>query len=312
MSQYIPGAELVKDYISTSRSTKTHKRVIFVGTRGSSKTTSLGCLALTCDLKSLADKNFTAYIDERSSGIRQVPSQLCQGRFPEPTPPGMIYEADIIMSWKTFLGKKTVILPFAETAGEDMEKLIGPYHQSIYHQQPNFQRAQNLVKYICDSNGYVLVMPVPRARMWKDKGLEEEPTSLVNDPDVNLARILQSIYRYKRKSRSSKIEGIAVLLTKYDMVNVHAKARGMDFYTPDGLRLFLHTFFRQTSGLLKAYGLEKVRFFPVHVQVETVDKGDGNVEFTNNIMTNPERNLPIYSEQSYLDLIDWIRETFAK
>lgn len=305
---------LYMDYIKEklpSRSSKQHKRVIFVGTRASGKTTHLGCLALACDLKSLRDKNFSAYIDERTSGIRQVPSMLCQGRFPEPTPPGMWYEADIVMTWKTTFGEKTVVLPFAETAGEDMEKLIGPYHQSIYHQQPNYRQSQQLVDYICNANGYVLVMPVPRARMWKDKGVEEEPTSLVNDPDVNLARILQTIYRYKRESRSPKIEGIAVLMTKYDMIDVHVKARGMDFYNPEGMRLFLHTYFRQTSGLLKAYGLDKVKFFPVHVQVKRVEKKDGSVEFTNEILTDPSRNLPEFSEQSYYDVIDWIHGTFA-
>jgi len=307
MSNIIP--QIVKDAFTGS--TKAHKRVIFVGTRGSAKTTALGCLSLTCDLKSLSDKNFVAYIEEKSSGIRQVPSELCQGRFPEPTPPGMIYEADIVMTWGATWGKKTVILPFAETAGEDMEKLIGPYHQSIYHQQPNFRRADQLVKYICDSNGYVLVVPVSRALMFDGKGIEAEPTSLVVDPDVNLARILQTIYRYKRESRSPQIEGIAVLLTKYDMIDVFAKARGMNFYDAEGMRLFLHTYFRQTSSLLKAYGLEKVQFFPVHVQVERVEKPDGSVKFTNNILTDRQRNLPVYSEQSYLQLIQWIRETFA-
>jgi hypothetical protein len=291
---------------------KIHKRIIFVGTRGSAKTTALGCLSLTCDLKSLSDKNFVAFIDEKTSGgIRQVPSDLCQGKFPPATIAGNIYEADMVMSWQGVFGKKTVILPFAETAGEDMEKLIGPYHKDLYRRQATFQEAKGLTDYICNSHGYVLVAPVSRALMFDGKGIEKEPDSLLPDPDVNLARILASIYRYKRESRSPKIEGIAVLLTKYDMIDVFVKARGMDFYHEDGMRRFLHTYFRQTSSLLKYYGLEKVRFFPVHVQVERIEKKDGSVQFTNNILTDPHRNLPLYSEQSYLNLIDWIKETFA-
>jgi len=313
MSQYIPGGELVRDYIRTSRTTKAHKRVVVIGTRGSSKTTSLGCLSLTCDLKTLSDKNFTAYIDEQTSGILQVPSDLCQGKFPIATPPGFYYEADMVMTWKTMFGKKTVVLPFCETAGEDMEKLIGPYSKNIYHQSPNYHEAKALTNYICDSNGFILAVPVSRALMFAGKGLESDETdTLLVDPDVNIRRILASVIRFKRESRSPKIEGIAVLLTKYDMIDVYAKARGMHLYDERGVTEFLHTYFRQTSALLKSAWLEKVKFFPVHVQVEKIDKGSGKVEFTNKILTDSQRNLPIYSEQSYLDLIDWIRETFAK
>lgn len=307
MSQLVP--QILKDAFSGS--TKHHKHVTVVGTRGSSKTTALGCLSLTCDLKSLNDNNFSAFIDEKTSGILQVPSDLCQGKFPDATPPGWLYEADMIMSWKTPFGKKTVVLPFCETAGEDMEKLIGPHTQSVYQRQPNYREAKQLTDYICQSNGFILAVPVSRARMFDGNAIEEEPDSLLKDPDVNIRRILAAIYRYKRMSKTKDIEGIAVLLTKYDMIDVHCKSRGMNLYDHDGATRFLHTYFRQTSSLLKHYGLEKVKFIPVHVQVQKNEKRDGTVEFTNQILTDPVRNLPLYSEQSYLELIDWIKDTFA-
>src|SRR5271157_483005 len=235
------------------------KRVIFVGTRGSSKTTTLGLIALTCDILSTQEPGFTHFIDERTSGICQVPSDLCQGMFPEPTPPSLIYEADLFLSWKTTLTEKTLMLPFCETAGEDIQNLIGPYQKSVYKQSVDYQQADNLNRYICDSNGYVLVVPVSRAHIEGVPQMDEEPQALLQDPDVNLHRILSAIYRYKMKSRSPKIEGIAVVLTKYDMVDAYLKNKGMDLYNPQGAKAFLDTYFRQTMGSLKHYGIEKVK-----------------------------------------------------
>jgi hypothetical protein len=108
------------------------KRVVFVGTRGSGKTTALGCIALTCDLLSQRDGKFSHFIHERTSGIRQIPSDLCMGRFPEPTPPGLIYEADIHLRWRYPFGERNVTLPFCETAGEDIKNLIGKYTTNVY------------------------------------------------------------------------------------------------------------------------------------------------------------------------------------
>jgi hypothetical protein len=297
-----------------------HKRIVFMGTRGSSKTTALGCLALACDIKSASDKHFKHLIDEKTSGMRQVPSDLCAGYFPEPTPPGLIYEADVYLTHESILGEKTVCLPFCETAGEDTEKIIGPYQQSQYHQSMNWQDASNLVKYICDSNGYVLVAPVNRPNIpdIPRELLESEPETLRWDPDVNLARILSSIFRYKMQTRSPEIEGIAVLLTKYDTIMEYLKKKGMSLYDPMGATAFLQTYFRQTSGVLKHYGMEKVKFFPVHVEVEKVRRADGSVYYAQwpgnrgyKIALDYNRNLPLFSEQTFLALIDWIMETFS-
>lgn len=309
-------------------SSKHHKRVTIVGVRASSKTTALGCLSLTCDIKSLQDPNFVAYIDEKTSGILRVPSDLCQGYFPPPTEVGSLYEADLIMKWKTTFGEKTVVLPVCETAGEDMEKIIGPFAQKVYMKNPQFSPDLNLYKQIGDSNGYILVIPVNRALMFQGKGMEDEPSNLAPDPDVNLRRILAAIFRYKRRIRSSaKIEGIAVLLTKYDWVDTFAKNTGMNLNDPAGARQFMHTYFRQTSTALKYYGMNKVRFFPVFVQAKTEQLPDGSTRFVKHedetrgfrieladehpeIFPN-QMNLPVYSQQSYFELIDWIKETFA-
>jgi hypothetical protein len=310
--------EALKNALPKSSKTSL-KRVVLVGTRASSKTTALGMLNLECDIMSGQDKNFVHFIDEKTSGIRQVPSDLCAGHFPQATPPGMIYEADLYLTWKSALSERSVCVPFCETAGEDMHSLIGPYSTNVYQQNVEYQAAENLNKYICDSNGYILVVPVSRARLPGVEQMDNEPSDLLSDPDVNIARILQAIYRYKKKSRSPNIEGIAVLLTKYDVIDAHIKSRGMDLYSAQGASLFMQTYFRQTSGLLKYYGLNKVRFFPFHVQVERIkNPTTGKLEFvkwpdgTYKIAVDYERNLPIFSEKSAYDVITWIRDVFAK
>jgi len=309
--------EMVKDAFSGS--SKYNKRLMVIGTRGSSKTTMLGYLSLLCDLLSAQDQNFTHFLDEKVGGMRKVPSELCQGYFPEATPPGLIYEADEVMTWKGPWGKKTVTLAFAETAGEDIESLIGPYRKSMYQQAPTYQNAATLNRYICDSHGYILTVPVSRAQLRLPQMVDNEPDSLLPDPDVNIARILSRIFAHKQKTKSPPIEGIAVLLTKYDMVEAWLVEKGMDLYNPEKARLFLTTYFRQTSSLLKHYGLEKVKFFPMFIQVEKTILPDGSVQFNKwsgdkgyKIIVDQESNLPSGSMKSGFELIAWIKETFGK
>jgi len=311
--------EMVKDAISGS--SKFDKRLITVGIRGSSKTTFLGCLHLACDLLSIQDKNFTHFIDEKVGGMRKVASQLCRGYFPEATPPGLIYEADEVMTWHTSLGKKTVRLAFAETAGEDIETLIGPYRKSMYYKVPGYRSAEILNRYICDSNGYVLTIPVSQI-----PGLPQiidEPPDDLEDPDLNAARILSRIFAHKKKTHSPRIDGIAVLWTKSDMVEAWLRAKGMDLHNAETARNFLTTYFRQTASVLKDFALEhgwdKIKFFPMFVQVEKTVLPDGSVQFNKwpnqkgyKIILDEENNLPSFAMKSSFDFISWVKETFAK
>jgi hypothetical protein len=304
-----------------TRQSTAFKRVVFAGTKRSAKTTALGCLSLACDLKSLRDKNFRHYIDERTSGICQVPSDLCSGHFPEETPAGLLYEADLYLTFKKFGSEKTVILPFMETAGEDIENLAGPYTDSIYRKTQKWEDADVLNKTICDANGYVLVIPVNQANIpyVPPEFLDRDLVNSRNDPDLSARRVLNAIYRHKREDvQSPKIDGIAVLLTKYDAIADWTKSKGMDLTTQDGAQRFLSTYFRQTMGMLKYYGIEKVKFFPMWVTVEKEKQTDGRMAFgkhpdgTLRIALDYQRNLPMFAEQSNYSLIDWIEEVFAK
>lgn len=290
-----------------------------MGTLGSSKTTALGCLSLTADVLSAEVGNFKHFINEKSSGICQVPADLCIGKFPEPTPSGSVYEADIYMTRAGTFGDKTICIPVGETSGEDIENLIGPYKKKVYEQAPTWTQAEGMANTVVNSNGFIVILPVNRATIPGLPLMEEEPSSLYGNPDVNLKRILTAIFSYKMNNKSAPpIDGIAVLLAKYDTISDHLTKGGMDLYNDIGAKKFLTTYFRQTSGALKWFGLEKVKFFPVHVNVKKFKDDKGKVGFVKrrdgkgyDIELDYNRNLPKYSEQSYKKLIYWLFDTFG-
>lgn len=294
---------------------KYEKNIAILGSRGASKTTILGLLGLTCEIESIDNKKFTYDIHEYTVGIRQIMSELCQGIFPPATPSGKIYEADILMSWANgWSGKKSVKMPLIETAGEDVEYLIGPYRQDMYHQMPNYQQAENLNKMIAQSNALILTVAVSRVPHIYPQVVDCEPKTLLADPDVNLVRILDGVHTYRERARSKPLEGIAVLLTKYDMVRHWLESQGMNLFTPEGQHLFLNTYLRQTMGKLKKYGYGKVKFFPIYVEVAKEVLPDGKLRFLRRadngfvINTNPKYNLPVYTRASFHELIHWIKE----
>lgn len=299
------------------------KRVIFVGAKRSGKTTALGCMSLACDLLSLEDPSFSHYIEEKSSGICKVPSDLCRGLFPEETPSGLIYEAIIHIRDRRALKERNVAVPCAETAGEDMESLTGPYTDSVYRQNPTWQTADILNRYICDSNAYLVSLPVSEANVpWvpeEFRDIQDEPVNdegMFVDPDLTLKRILSAIFSYKDRNKGStpRIEAIGILLTKADKILHFIKGHGMDLGTPQGQQRFLSLYFRQTAGVLKYFGLDKVRFFPVFVEVEKTRTPENKVVIHKvngkpRIAMDQENNLPYFSKEVYKEVIRWILKT---
>lgn len=298
--------------------TQSEKRVSVIGTMGSGKTTALGLMCLTCETLSAYQPNFKSRIKEHTSGIRQAPSDLRRGHFPPKTLPGAAYEADLVLKQEGRFGTRIVRLPFCETAGEDIQKWISRFSGGMYSQRHDYRVLSELYKYVLSSNGFILVCPTSRALMYTDStGMEKEPDDLPVDPDVNLVRILEAMYDYKDQTKMTPIEGMAVLLTKYDMVREDTQHLGMDLSTVAGMQQFMNSFFPQTSQALKYYGMDKVRFFPSFVQVQR-DQNDPRrfvkwPDGSDKILMNMHRpRMPQYSEQSYMDLINWLIETFAE
>lgn len=296
------------------RTQQSEKRVSVIGTVESGKTTALGLICLTCQTLSAQNIAFKSRIRERTSGIKQAPSDLRRGHFPPKTTPGSYYEADLLLKKEGHFGDRTVTLPFCETAGEDIQKWINSFSQSMYVQRPKHHVVDELYKYVLNSEGFILVCPTSRALMHTgSQPLEAVPTGTSNDPDVNLSRIVDAIYDYKQQA-NMKIEGIAVLTTKQDIIQPYAQSMGVDLTNPQGMQKFMTSFFPDTSQSLKWYGLDKIMFFPSWVQVERQQDGspvkwqDGSEKILMNIR---RPRMPQYSEQSYMNLVNWLVDTFA-
>lgn len=307
--------KMVTDTVGKLGVSSDTKNVITIGIRGSGKTSTLGCIELACDLKSQRQPNFSHFMRERTSGIRQVPCDLAIGKFPAPTPPGIIYEADEIMRWKYPFGERKVIMSFCETAGEDIQNVAGKFTDSVYEQNANWQDVDTLNKYICNANGYLMMLPVSLTPIPGMPKIDTPPEGLHANPDLACARILSAIYAFKQDSGAPPIEGIGIIWTKYDLVKEYCVANGMNLYTPEGSKKFMETYFRQSLAVLKYYGLDKVKFFPFHIQVKRKKNADGSSEVLkgdNAIAVDMKRNLPLFAEDSCYNIIDWIGETFAR
>jgi hypothetical protein len=282
---------------------------------------------LACAIKThQPNSTFSYYIEEKTSGISQVASDLCQGHFPEETPSGLIYEAILHMRDRASFSERNIAMPFCETAGEDMESLTGPYQESVYLQKPDWQSADVLNKYICDSHGYIVTLPVSETNIpWvpeEFKDTKDEPQDAYGhfvDPDLTLKRILSAVFAYKERNKSTSppIEGIAILLTKVDKILRFVKGHSMNLNTPQGQTEFLTNYFRQSTAALKYFGLNKVKFFPVFVEVEKIKSPEGKVTINKDangkpkILLDREHNLPSFSKTVYLELIQWVLDTFG-
>ncbi len=106
-----------------------------------------------------------------------------------------------------------------------------------------------------------------------------------------------------------------MIITKWDMIAPYAKNWGMDLYdtTGAGLEKFMQVCFRGTSMALKAYGLDNVRFFPSHFQVQRDQQGN-LVKWSDKdgykIEVIQEKRVPKFSESSFVAAIDFLK-TFA-
>jgi len=302
------------------------RRASVFGMVESGKTTILGLLEIICiDYANQMNKpgsknNFHFLVQERSSGIRQVSSELRKGMFPEKTPPNVVFEADFLMRFGRTFGEQYLRLPFCETAGETFTKMLERFGKGQYEINPNMQDAELIHDYILDTDAIILIAPVTRPL-----GLEPEVGAHLNLPDVNLSRLLAGIYGYKMEDQQKnpmgyrKIQGIGVFLTKTDGAKKHLAASHINLESKEGVHYFMSKYFPETYAVLGWYGLENVRFWPTGLEIEREENDLGQIEAkihpTNpargfKIAVDHARNMPKgeYEKPMY-EFIDWLKET---
>ncbi|RKX93583.1 MAG: hypothetical protein DRP84_08220 [Spirochaetes bacterium] len=286
-------------------------RVAVIGTRASGKTTALGLLNLAAIDLAEKDENFTIRIIEKTMGIRSVPALLMKGKFPPSTIEGDVFEAVLELTWKGIIRSHTIKLPFADTSGETLQTMIDSFRKGMYDLKEfsDLEGAKEIHDFILQSNGFIIVTPVTKAI-----GLESSEI-IDDDPDVNVARFVDAIVNFKRDNPDSPpIKGIALMFTKYDLVQHALKVWGMGLESEIGLKKFMHAYYPQTYTILENFGLEKVKFLESWIEVEVDEEGnpicdeDGRYK----VSINKRKRRPIYSEKSYISLIEWLKEVFAE
>jgi len=294
----------------------------------SGKTTILGLLEIICvDYANKMNKpgsknNFHFLVQERSSGIRQVSTELRQGMFPERTPPNIVFEADFLMRFGKTFGEQQLRLPFCETAGETFTAMLERFGKGQYEINPDMEDADLITRYILNTDAIILIAPVTRPL-----GLEKEVRAQLNLPDVNLSRLLAGIYGYKMEDQRMNpggyrpIRGIGVFLTKVDGAKTHLAASHIDLQTKEGVHYFMSKYFPETYAVLGWYGLENVRFWPTGLEIETEENEFGQKQGKLH-PANPARGFKIavdYSggtvkprgtyEKPMYEFIEWLKGT---
>ena len=288
-------------------------RFSFLGTVGSGKTTVAGGIVLTAQTLSSLLPEFKCRILEGSSGVRVAASNLRDGRFPPKTPANLPApaEAGLLLYWGGLLREKKVQIPVCDVSGEQVQQAIQKHGTQMYPTAEAYSQLSQLQRYVYDADGFIIALPSSRALIFADGArLEKEPTGIANDPDVNLPRILDSVFEYKERSGGKKIKGIAVVITKWDLMQPFAQKMNMDIQSAEGLQNFMTAAFPDTMMSLKAYGLDNVRFFPSYFKVKRDSKG--NVEKWSDGTDRIEKHesilrMPKYPEKSYVNLFEYLK-----
>lgn len=304
------------------------RRASMFGMVESGKTTILGLLHIICAMYANRENEpgkkprFHSMVEERSSNIRVIAGELRKGMFPEKTPGDHVFEADFLMRFNRPFGEEYIRLPCCETAGETFTKMLEKFGEGQYDIDPNMRDAHLIVDYILHTDAIILIAPVTRG-----VGTEAEIGAAVQLPDVNLSRLLEGIYKYKMKDKvvnpatHRPIRGIAVFLTKYDVLRDHLEAKHMNLHTDMGVHAFMSKHFPDTYQVLGWYGLENVKFWPTGLEIvskvnEVTGEREGVLHPLNpkrgyQIVVDRARNMPkgdFYEEQMF-EFIEWLRTT---
>lgn len=322
------GRQRQRDYFRRPDTSHYHYKTQFamLGTIGSGKSAVAAGIVLSAQTKSSDEPGFTCRVLEGNSKIDNDVSRLRQGRFPEKTPAHMPvpYESGLLITYAGFLNrKKQVQIPLGDIAGEDVIRVVPRVHALNPLETSSYNANVALLQHVRDAQGYICVLPASRVLLFPENVQLEsvvpkhsaEHLGLVADPDVNLKRILSAIFTHKEVSHGKKIKGIAVVVTKWDLLAPYAENLGVDIYEPTGvgLRNFMDVAFPATSMELKAWGLHNIEFFPSYFKVKRDDQGTP-VKWPNGgdrievVRKRPDRptRIPNYSETSYMRMFDWL------
>lgn len=283
--------------------------------KGAGKSTFIGLFHIVCTDVSLEDPNFTYTSRERTLGIRKAAADLCAGKFPDSTPTKISFKCDVRLKWHGWLHDKIVNLSIIDSSGEECSKVIQDYNQGVFGVRDfNYiGKFTDLHEKLFASKALALVMPATKVTVMGRliegdiKSIEDEQL-LLEIPDLNLAHLLEAVFEYKETNRDlPSIERIVVLLSKYDQIR-DLLGPEMSLETESGLHNFLFNNYKETYNILKSFGLNKVDFIPIWVDLAYRDgRPIPHPEGGDTILVDKKTLRPSFSRQAILRFINVLK-----
>lgn len=325
-------------------------RIAVIGTARSGKTSAIGLLYLTALDKGIKDiDGFVVGTEEKTFNIREIAAGYYTGeygRFPPPTPVSMTdpFESVLTFNWRDKLKvkigerkvktglftskkedvygykniEKKIKLPVIETSGEVLGKLIEATKiydlNKIKAKDKRFQ--EEVLVNVLRCNGFLITVATDRIVSGVEKDDEGNIIEgITKFTDVNVAKFINQIKVFKDEidKNAPRIEGIGIIFTKYDEYKYRLMNIGMDLSQKDGQKKFMEIYLPGTYAEIGNIGIDKVEFFPSYIEVERDEEGkpilheDGS---SYKIKINKSNRRPIYSKDSYDNLLEWIKKKF--
>ncbi len=306
-------------------------RLALVGSRASGKSTCIGLLNLTAmdltddpyasaEQRGLLDaasgmRLVRSSIDEMSSSVRSIMSDLQDMRFPPPTPPDQAYQSKLTLEfeWKRLIGarRRTVELTITDSAGETLSQLMDNADSGNFSLRLDMRQIDEINKFVLSSSAFVILVDMESVLGKGDGGTSGDTAA-----DAKLARFVDYLHRWKENDPTSpQIKSVALLGTKYDTVRgeiLDSPGFGnKDMYghlgDPRSAAIFLFNHLPQTNQNLKQ--LFHTNDIMDHLQVfhSSVDLMPGQSEFEEQRIQQVEnRRRPAYSSEQYKQLIKWM------
>ena len=306
-------------------------RLALVGSRASGKSTCIGLLNLTAmdltddpyinpDQRGLLDTTsgmrlVRSSIDEMSSSVRSIMSDLQDMRFPPPTPPDQAFQSKLTLEfeWKRLIGvrRRTVELTITDSAGETLSQLMENAEHGNFSLRLDMRQIDEINKFVLSSSAFVVLVDMEAVM-----GKGEDTDISDSTTDARLARFVDYLHRWKENDPTSpQIKSVALLGTKYDTVRGEILDNpgfgSKDMYghlgDPRNAAIFLYNHLPQTNQNLKQ--LFHTNDIMDHLQVfhSSVDLVPDQSEFDEKRIQQVQNiKRPSYSKEQYKQLIKWM------
>ena len=300
-------------------------RLSIVGTRAAGKSTCIGLLNLTAmDMGNKSTKGAVSrglhlqnvQIRELNSMIREVVGNLNHGIFPQPTPTNNTFNSSLVLEFgRRRMGfgpsvSSVAELNITDVAGETMTALMSNFEQGDFQLQDS-EEINEINKFILSASAFVVIVDTEELvnAAMPTSGGNNQPSN--SQQDVELARFVDSLIRYKENNRRSPgIHSVALMGTKYDRVRNTLGGRSFNDYgdlNSDqlGKDKFMDNFLPQTWLALDNLVEDKSRLRIFYSEIEMARNVDGEEP---RIEREEGRLRPKYSIEEYERLISWIGE----